>query len=286
MLRIAEVFARREGALALVTGDSLGQVASQTLRNLAAVDAVARMPVFRPLIGTDKMEILATAKKIGTYQISSEPFHDCCPVFMPRTPELSASPEELDRAEANLDVAALVSKGRAGRRLRGLRTWTDGWRLPSPRQSRSVDLLGLGLCLPRAARAGRIVPRRGIDRPPAARPAGRARQDRSQVDRCRPIPARCVRAQAVRARSTPSSRTASTRLVSTSTRPRPRYLVVCRASEKGWRTTSLCTATPTVRSTSAGHSKDVPRLGGSATRANSGSEGSSRMTPHSAKTRA
>jgi len=108
------VFARRDRALALVTGDSLGQVASQTLRNLAAVDAVARMPVFRPLIGTDKMEILATAKKIGTYEISSEPFHDCCPVFMPRAPELSASREELDRAEANLDVAALVTQGARG----------------------------------------------------------------------------------------------------------------------------------------------------------------------------
>ncbi len=111
MLRIAEAFARRDRALALVTGDSLAQVASQTLRNLAAVDSVARMPVFRPLIGTDKMEILASAKKIGTYEISSEPFHDCCPVFMPRSPELSASPEELDRAELNLDIAALVKQG-------------------------------------------------------------------------------------------------------------------------------------------------------------------------------
>src|SRR5580658_3943046 len=117
MLRIAEAFARRDRALALVTGDSLGQVASQTLRNLAAVDAVARMPVFRPLIGTDKVDILATAKKIGTYEISSEPFHDCCPVFMPRSPELSASPEELDRAEANLDVPALVRQGICGATL-------------------------------------------------------------------------------------------------------------------------------------------------------------------------
>src|SRR3984957_18038173 len=111
MLRIAEAFARRDRSLALLTGDSLAQVASQTLRNLAAVDAVARMPVFRPLIGTDKVDILATAKKIGTYDISSEPFHDCCPVFMPRSPELSASPEELDRAESNLDVPGLVIKG-------------------------------------------------------------------------------------------------------------------------------------------------------------------------------
>src|SRR5271163_1789464 len=114
MLRIAEAFARRDRALALITGDSLGQVASQTLRNLVAVDAIARMPVFRPLIGTDKMEILATARKIGTYEISSEPFHDCCPVFLPRTPALYARPAELDEAEAKLDIAALVKQGIQG----------------------------------------------------------------------------------------------------------------------------------------------------------------------------
>jgi thiamine biosynthesis protein ThiI len=114
MLRIADWFARRDRALALVTGDSLGQVASQTLRNLVAVDAVARMPVFRPLIGTDKMEILATARKIGTYDISSEPFHDCCPVFLPRSPELSATADELAKAEENLDVEALIAQGIQG----------------------------------------------------------------------------------------------------------------------------------------------------------------------------
>jgi tRNA uracil 4-sulfurtransferase len=111
MLRISEVLARRTRSLALVTGDSLGQVASQTLLNLVAVDAAARMPIFRPLIGSDKMEILATAKKIGTYDISSEPFHDCCPVFLPRTPALYAKPEELDEAEKGLDVPALVLLG-------------------------------------------------------------------------------------------------------------------------------------------------------------------------------
>ncbi len=114
MLRIAEAFARRDRALALVTGDSLGQVASQTLRNLVAVEAAARMPVFRPLVGTDKMEILATARKIGTYDISSEPFHDCCPVFLPRSPELSARPEELAEAEAALDIEALITMGIRG----------------------------------------------------------------------------------------------------------------------------------------------------------------------------
>lgn len=114
MLRIAQVLARREHALALVTGDSLGQVASQTLRNLVAVDAAAKMPVFRPLIGTDKIEIVDTARKIGTYEISSEPFHDCCPVFLPKAPALFATPEQLDEAESRLDVAALVEQGVRG----------------------------------------------------------------------------------------------------------------------------------------------------------------------------
>ena len=114
MLRIAQVLARREHALALVTGDSLGQVASQTLRNLVAVDEAAKMPVFRPLIGTDKIDILDVARKIGTYEISSEPFHDCCPVFLPRAPALFASPAEMDEAEAHLDVAALVEQGVRG----------------------------------------------------------------------------------------------------------------------------------------------------------------------------
>lgn len=111
MLRIAESLARREHALALVTGDSLGQVASQTLRNMVAVDAVTRMAIFRPLAGSDKLEIQATARKIGTHDISAEPFHDCCPVFLPRSPALHATPGDLDLAESKLDVAALARQG-------------------------------------------------------------------------------------------------------------------------------------------------------------------------------
>jgi tRNA uracil 4-sulfurtransferase len=114
MLRIGELLARRDHALALVTGDSLGQVASQTLRNLVAVETAAQMPVFRPLIGADKMEILATARKIGTYDISSEPFHDCCPVFLPRAPALCAGPRELDEAESKLEIPALIAQGIRG----------------------------------------------------------------------------------------------------------------------------------------------------------------------------
>ncbi len=117
MLRIAEAFARRDRALALVNGDSLGQVASQTLRNLVAVEAAATMPVFRPLAGMDKIEILQIARRIETYEISSEPFHDCCPVFLPRNPELSATPDELTKAEQNLDIQALVAQGISGATL-------------------------------------------------------------------------------------------------------------------------------------------------------------------------
>jgi len=77
--------------------------------------------VFRPLIGTDKMDIMATARKIGTYDISSEPFHDCCPVFMPRTPALSASADELAEAEAKLDIEELVTQGIRGTTLERFR---------------------------------------------------------------------------------------------------------------------------------------------------------------------
>jgi thiamine biosynthesis protein ThiI len=111
MLRIAEELALRCRAAGLVTGDSLGQVASQTLQNLAAVEAAARLPVFRPLVGDDKQEILALARKVGTYEISAEPFHDCCPVFLPRTPALHATAPKLEEAEARLDLAALVASG-------------------------------------------------------------------------------------------------------------------------------------------------------------------------------
>lgn len=111
MLRIAEAIAYREHALALVTGDSLGQVASQTLQNMVSVGEAARMPVFRPLAGTDKLDVLALARKIGTYNISSEKFHDCCPAFMPRTPELHATAKGITQAELGIDISALVRQG-------------------------------------------------------------------------------------------------------------------------------------------------------------------------------
>jgi thiamine biosynthesis protein ThiI len=69
------------------------------------------MPLYRPLAGDDKMEIMAIAKKIGTYDISAEPFHDCCPIFLPRNPALHASAEELDQAESKMDLETLIRQG-------------------------------------------------------------------------------------------------------------------------------------------------------------------------------
>jgi thiamine biosynthesis protein ThiI len=111
MLRIVQSLAYKNHALGLVTGDSLGQVASQTLQNMAAVGAVATLPVYRPLAGFDKQEILDLARRIGTYEPSSERFTDCCPAFLPRHPRLYATAEELKEAEAKLDIPAMVRRG-------------------------------------------------------------------------------------------------------------------------------------------------------------------------------
>jgi thiamine biosynthesis protein ThiI len=111
MIRIAETLARRAGAQALVTGESLGQVASQTLANLARIDEAAGMPVFRPLIGTDKLEITGEAKRLGTLEISIEPDADCCTLFVPAHPATRMSAEEVAAVEARLDVARLVAQG-------------------------------------------------------------------------------------------------------------------------------------------------------------------------------
>lgn len=110
MLRIAERIARRNHAQAIIAGDSLGQVASQTLQNMVAVGAASPMPVFRPLAGDDKQEILALARRIGTFEVSEEPFHDCCPLFLPRSPALYASAPELEEAEKGLNVLELTKR--------------------------------------------------------------------------------------------------------------------------------------------------------------------------------
>ena len=118
MMRIAEALAEREGAQALVTGDSLGQVASQTLPNLRAVDtAVRSMPVLRPLVGRDKIEIERIARRIGTYEISIDPHQDCCVLFAPRQVTTRARVEDLESVESGLEVEILVEKGLSGATL-------------------------------------------------------------------------------------------------------------------------------------------------------------------------
>jgi thiamine biosynthesis protein ThiI len=113
MLRIAERIARRSKAKGVITGDSLGQVASQTLQNMQAVGSIATLPVYRPLAGDDKLEIQEVARRIRTHDISAEPFHDCCPVFQSKSPALFATPEVLDEAETEIDVMQLVKRGLA-----------------------------------------------------------------------------------------------------------------------------------------------------------------------------
>jgi thiamine biosynthesis protein ThiI len=108
MFRIAEKIARREHAYAVITGDSVGQVASQTIENIAAVSAITTMPIYRPLIGDDKEDIVCVAKRIGTYATSIEPHDDCCTLFVPRRPATRAKAADLDIEEAKYDVNALV----------------------------------------------------------------------------------------------------------------------------------------------------------------------------------
>ncbi len=110
MVRIAEVIADREKTAALVTGDSLGQVASQTLENLRTVSGAATLPIFRPLIGDDKEDIIRIAKEIGTYEISILPDQDCCTMFVPKHPVTMSTKEQVEQAENALDVARLVKE--------------------------------------------------------------------------------------------------------------------------------------------------------------------------------
>jgi thiamine biosynthesis protein ThiI len=108
MMRIAEQIARARKAQALVTGEVVGQVASQTLENLAVIGSVATLPVFRPLIGMDKDEITAQAQSIGTYPISIIPDQDCCTLFTPRNPQTRARLHAIEAAEQTLPIEEIV----------------------------------------------------------------------------------------------------------------------------------------------------------------------------------
>ena len=102
MMRIAEEFARRDGCLGLVTGESIGQVASQTMQSLAATNDVCTMPVYRPLIGFDTQDIVDVAEKIDTYETSILPFEDCCTIFVAKHPVTKPNIEVIRRSEENL----------------------------------------------------------------------------------------------------------------------------------------------------------------------------------------
>ncbi|MBN1350107.1 tRNA 4-thiouridine(8) synthase ThiI [candidate division KSB1 bacterium] len=103
MFRLAEKVAKKEGAQALITGESLGQVASQTLENINAISEVVSLPVFRPLISFDKEVIVAEARKIGTYSVSIEPYDDCCSFLVPRNPETRAKIDDVRAAESIIE---------------------------------------------------------------------------------------------------------------------------------------------------------------------------------------
>lgn len=110
MLRIAETIAQKVNAQALVTGENVGQVASQTLSNMRVIEEVIPLPILRPLAGDNKEEIINEARRIGTYQISIEPYEDCCSVFVPKHPETRANLEKVREIESTLDLAPLIEQ--------------------------------------------------------------------------------------------------------------------------------------------------------------------------------
>lgn len=110
MMMISERIAKLHGCLALITGESVGQVASQTLQALAVTDTATSMPVFRPLVGMDKEEIVDISRKIDTFEISIQPYDDCCTVFTPKHPKTKPQIEQILKAEQALEIETLIKK--------------------------------------------------------------------------------------------------------------------------------------------------------------------------------
>jgi len=110
MMKVANMLCPIIGSKAIITGESLGQVASQTVENLAVTNAYAEYPVLRPLIGLDKEEIIETSKKIGTYDISILPYEDCCVLFSPKHPVLRAELEDANAIYAKMEIDGLVEE--------------------------------------------------------------------------------------------------------------------------------------------------------------------------------
>ena len=114
MMRISQRIAEANGAKAIVTGENLGQVASQTMEAMASTQAVTDLPVLQPLIGMDKEEIVRLARKIGTFETSILPYEDCCTVFTPKHPRTKPTLSEVEAAESAMDIEALVEEAIAG----------------------------------------------------------------------------------------------------------------------------------------------------------------------------
>jgi len=110
MMRIAEIIARKNGSMALITGESMGQVASQTMQSLYCTDAAVNMPVFRPLIGMDKVEVVDMARKIDTFETSILPYEDCCTVFVAKHPQTKPKLEKIMQSEEAVDFEPLIEK--------------------------------------------------------------------------------------------------------------------------------------------------------------------------------
>ncbi len=110
MMEIAQRIAEKDNCLALITGESVGQVASQTMSAIACTDAVCRIPVFRPLVGMDKTEIIEIARKIDTFETSVLPYEDCCTVFTPRHPKVRPSLSDVEKAQGKFDFEPLIVK--------------------------------------------------------------------------------------------------------------------------------------------------------------------------------
>jgi thiamine biosynthesis protein ThiI len=108
MFRVADHIARANSIPAIITGENVGQVASQTLQSMAAINSVTTLPIIRPLVTFDKSEIIALAKRIGTYEISIEPYEDCCTLFVPKHPVTHPTQVMVEEAEANLDIEGMV----------------------------------------------------------------------------------------------------------------------------------------------------------------------------------
>ena len=127
MLRIAEGIARRERAQALVTGESLAQVASQTLENLAVIEEAANLPILRPLVGMDKQEIIDQSRKIGTFEISAIPDQDCCQLFVPAHPATKAKLLDVKQTEDLLEISAMTQLGLDGAAMEEFQfpSWSD-----------------------------------------------------------------------------------------------------------------------------------------------------------------